>query len=144
MTLSRRALLVSGVVVATACRKQSSSPAPPDAEVPGPPFTELVRALGPWPLGSNEGRLIAEAFERGQAPKPPDGVALETLAPRCLASRRATGAVDLASLSEPERAFVLDFAAALYRIPDVLAALTGAEPEGACPADPLAYTRAPG
>jgi len=143
MTLSRRALLASGVVVAAACREQSV-PSPPDAEAPGPPFTQLVRALGPWPPGSRDSLLIAEAFERGLAPKPPAGVDLASLAPRCLASRRAVGAVDLASLSEPERAFVLDFAAALYRIPDVLAALTGAEPEGSCPADPLAYTRAPG
>lgn len=143
MKLSRRALIAASAAAAAACREREDEPraVPPH---PGSPSSQLVRALGPWPVDDPEGRAIAESFQKGQAPQVPAGVELGRLAARCLAERRATGAVALAALSEVERRYLLDFAAALYRIPDVLAALTGAPPEGACPADRLAYTRAPG
>lgn len=140
MRLSRRAWLAAAALAA-ACRKKPVTEATPPA--PKEPFVRLVYALGPWPLDAASGREIAESFQRGQPPSAPSGLDFDDLATRCFEDRRTTGSVNLGRKDEKAKNFVLDFAAALYRIPDVHAALTNAPPEGECPADRLLHTRAP-
>ncbi|MBK7579602.1 MAG: hypothetical protein IPI67_05275 [Myxococcales bacterium] len=144
MRLSRRGLLSAGVVVVACRSREKQTPEVERAAAPtGSPFSRLTRALGPWPPDARAGFELAESFEKGHPPEPPKGLDFGGLAARCLAERRSHGGIDVGKLSELQREFVLEFAAALYRIPDVYALLTHAPPEGSCATDLLAYTKAP-
>jgi hypothetical protein len=113
------------------------------------PLGKLVLALGPWSDGEREraeefvGRfLAAEQIVGLYLPESRD--AIESLSARYPDDAMAVGELDLASLSEAEREFVVPFVQQLYSLIEVRFDIANEPRWGECLGERTRYTQAPG
>lgn len=116
------------------------------AEPAGLPWVTLVAALGPWPLADRaaaEG--LAQSMVRHERPAVPSGLDVADLAHRLhLQRRRGSGAIDVRSLTEAERALVDEVVRLIYGSPQVMAFVVDEPLPGECAGDTDRPQRTPG
>ena len=109
----------------------------------------LVLALGPWSADDRElaeefvGRFLAAEHMVGLY-LPESSTVIQRLARRFPEGVMSVGDVDLATLSEEEREFVVGFIQQLYSLVEVRFFISNEPRWGACLGERTRYTQAPG
>jgi hypothetical protein len=113
------------------------------------PLGKLVIALGPWSEGEREraeefaGRFLAAEQVVGLY-LPDSSGAIESLAGRFPDGAMAVGELNMSSLSEEEREFVMPFVQQLYSFIEVRFDIVNEPRWGECLGERTRYTQAPG
>ena len=112
-------------------------------------LSRLVLALGPWSADDRElaeefvGRFLAAEHMVGLY-LPESSTVIQSLARRFPEGVMSVGDVDLATLSEEEREFVVGFIQQLYSLVEVRFFISNEPRWGLCLGERTRYTQAPG